>query len=215
MVPVAGATWLGCGIVEGGLARNPIEHFVAPTREGCQDWTVEWPKAVTDNATNIAVVMSTVDIGDHQLAGDKVWRAPGDPVYDAVLKQEMLAVVDSLSSRGAQVVWIAIPHIDVDIQKVPKPAVASPESNPARVDRFNQILREVAKERPQLRIVDLGRWIRSRPEGEFDQELRPDGLHFSLESTGVVAKWLGPAILRAARVDSAAGSGTSRVAKAP
>jgi hypothetical protein len=64
--------------------------------------------------------------------------------------------------------------------------------------RFNVLLREVQQERPQLRLVDLARWMKRWPDGQFDPTLRPDGVHFDEDaSANVIAPWLGPAILRA------------------
>lgn len=199
MVPVDGQTGLGCGIVRTGLTRNPFQHFVAPSRQDCGDWGIEWPKAIEANAPDVAVVMSTMDVADHKLPGDGVWRGPGDAVFDELLTQEMLAVVDLFSGRGVTVVWLTIPHIDADGATAPRPAKPSPESNPARVDRVNQLVRQIAIERPELRVVDLAGWMQGRPEGELDPALRPDGAHFTTDTSVVVAQWLGPAILRAVR----------------
>ena len=64
--------------------------------------------------------------------------------------------------------------------------------------RFNEILEEVVTKRPDVvRVVDLAGYLRSRPEGELDRTLRPDGVHFTKRtSLQVFTEWLGAELLR-------------------
>jgi peptidoglycan/LPS O-acetylase OafA/YrhL/lysophospholipase L1-like esterase len=197
---VGGSSGLGCGIGRAGLVRNPFDHRITPARLECQDWGVAWQQSLDAEAPDVAVVqVGAFDIADRRLPGDATFRAPGDPVYDEHLRAEMLAVVDFFAERGVHVVWLTAPAIDVDRAKVPAPPAPSPESDPARIARFNELLREAAAARPELAIVDLAGWLRRRPGGELDPALRPDGAHFTVQTAAEIAPWLGPAILRAAR----------------
>jgi hypothetical protein len=63
--------------------------------------------------------------------------------------------------------------------------------------RVNELIRQVQHERPDLRVIDLARWVSQRPGGELDAALRPDGVHFADDaSADIVAPWLARAILR-------------------
>jgi lysophospholipase L1-like esterase len=144
---------------------------------------------------DVAVVLvGTWDVTDHQLPGESQWRAPGDPQYDAWLKREMLAVVDELSARTPTVVWLTCPLIDFGLT----PNGISPRhamSDPARMVRFNELLREVAAERPALQVADLAGYLASTPGGELDRTMRPDGVHFTDAAAVQVAGWLAPQLI--------------------
>ena len=108
----------------------------------------------------------------------------------------MLEAVDVFVSRGITPVWLTSPYIEPS--KSTQPPNHDPSGHRARMTRFNEILREVQQERPQLRLVDLAGWMRRWPDGQFDPTLRPDGVHFDEDASAhLIAPWLGPAILRA------------------
>jgi hypothetical protein len=66
------------------------------------------------------------------------------------------------------------------------------------MDRLNEIIRRVADEHGSAVTVDLQGYLRDRPGGEMDDELRPDGVHFDLQSAyEVSADWMGEAVLDA------------------
>ena len=157
---------LGCAIARGGIiqylgntADNPFQR--------CHDWAVDWPRVVSNQGVNVAVIIDgPFDLTDRLLPGDTKTRAVGDPVYDAYVHSEMLTATDLFLSRGVQVVWVTTPRIssgaNLPFHKT------FPESNPARVARFNQIMAQVAAERPGVAVVDLRSWLRQRPNGELD-----------------------------------------------
>lgn len=187
-------TALGCGIMRGGRYRVP-GYPEGPQRDECNNWPTRWNAVLEARAADVAVVLVGVwDVTDHQLPGESQWRAPGDPAYDAWLKREMLAVVDELSQRSPTVVWLTCPLIDFGLT----PNGISPRyamSDPARMVRFNELLREVAAERPQLRVADLAGYLASTPGGELDRAMRPDGVHFTDDAAVQVASWLAPQLI--------------------
>ncbi len=187
-------TALGCGITRGGRYRVP-GYPEGPQREECNNWAQRWTKVLDDQPADVSVILvGTWDVTDHQLPGDTQWRAPGDPIYDAYLKRDMLAAVDELSAKSPIVVWLTCPLIDFGL-KENGISPHHPMSEPARMVRFNQLLGEVANERPNLRIVDLAGFLAQSPGGELDRTMRPDGVHFTDEAALQVANWLGPELL--------------------
>ena len=188
-------TRLGCGIGRGGRVRT-AQYGEGPTNPECDAWPTRWPAVLAKRPADVAVIMvGPWDITDRVIPNDDQWRAPGDPVYDQYLKGEMEAAVDLLSSRVGMVVWLTNPLLDFGRADNPPPATPYPVSDPARTHRYNEILHEVAAERPALHLVDLAAWMRTLPGGELDPNIRPDGVHFSKPGAVEVAGWLGPELL--------------------
>jgi len=91
------------------------------------------------------------------------------------------------------VVWLTAPYTYSD----------RPESEPARMDAFNDMVRELAAEKEGLVLVDLAGWLQSLPPGE-DARLRPDGVHFSADpptNLEVAERWLGEQIMTASTLE--------------
>ena len=188
-------TALGCGIGRGGRVRI-AQWSDGPTKPDCDNWEQRWGAALARSPADVALVLvSPWDVTDRQLPGDPTWRAPGDPVYDAFLKREMLAAVDFLGTRVKMVEWLTSPLIEFGRTDDPPPAEPYPVSDPARMHRFNEILANVASERPNMRLVDLAGYLRAQPDGELGAHLRPDGVHFTEAGATEVATWLGPELL--------------------
>ena len=100
--------------------------------------------------------------------------------------------------QGLVVVWLLSPQIDVGRNEEPPPENPYPESDDARMDRLNEIIQRVADERQGAVTVDLPGYLRDQDGGEMDDGLRPDGVHFTLDTAYQVSSdFLGPAIRRA------------------
>ena len=198
IVSVKGNVGLGCGIMRGGLVR--YEGKVLAARDGCGDWAQTWPAAIMATRPDVAVILAgPFDVADRLLPGTNQWRNPGDPTYDRDLRSEMLQAAQIFLSRHITTIWLTSPEFDnrVDLS----PGATAPESDPARTQTFNTIVRSVAAASPGLEIIDLARWVQRWPGGPFDPALRPDGVHFSTVSAADdVAPWLAPQILLAAGV---------------
>ncbi|HEY6318061.1 MAG TPA: acyltransferase family protein [Acidimicrobiia bacterium] len=197
-----GNRWLGCGIVQAGLVR--YEGVVSAANHSCGDRNADWGQ-VLDATRPAAVVLQfgPFDVADHLLPGDTTWRGPGDPTYDKVLLASMQSLADVSLDRGIPTIWLTSPAIDLSHTDVPA-GTPLPEANPARTQKLNDLLRTLARERPAVHLADLAAWVTRWPGGEFDANLRPDGVHFSWGSAYTVADWLGPAILRDAQSTSTA-----------
>ncbi len=190
---VGGAAWYGCGLVREGVARFNGEEF---DPAACGDLVTQWGTALDEARPQVAVVQTgPIEVDDHLLPGDSRWRAPGDPAFDRLLKARMLEAVDLFLDRGVVPVWLTSPRIDPS--RSTQPPNDDPAGDPARMRRFNEILAEVARERPELRVVDLAGWLRGWRGGELDPALRPDGVHFDEAAAAAdVAPWLSRQILR-------------------
>ncbi len=183
-----GETEMGCGIGRGGDRRQaPGGAIVGPVPPECNDWAVTWAEALTANRPNAVVVQTGPwDVIDRRLEGTSGWTHLGDPAYDEYLLGELLAATDLLSSQGAVVIWISPPPIGRGENDEDPVAAKGAEGEEARWVRLAELIDEVATQRPDsVEVVDLGAWIESTGE---DARLRPDGIHFSVETAYEVAE---------------------------
>jgi peptidoglycan/LPS O-acetylase OafA/YrhL len=194
---VVGRTPLGCSISRGGEVR--FQGGEGPTKAECDEWEQSWDAVLTATPADIAVIQDGPwEVADRQLPGDPVWRGLGDPVLDDYVRDELLAAIDLLQRHVKVVVWLTSPKIQTDRSFPNPPPTPWPENDPARMIRYNQIVHEVAAQRPIVRIVELGDHLAALPGGELDNGLRPDGLHFSNDTTKLIAPWIGEQVLAAA-----------------
>jgi hypothetical protein len=90
-------------------------------------------------------------------------------------------------------VWLTSPTFDVGRSDVNH--LELPESDPARVHRYNELVREVARQRPAVVVLDLGARVDAWSEAE-DVNRRVDGVHLTeAAALDLVEAWLGPALL--------------------
>jgi hypothetical protein len=63
------------------------------------------------------------------------------------------------------------------------------------MDRLNTIVAATVVRSARTDSVDIARYGRRRPGGEFDPAYRPDGVHLTPQSSLELARWLGPRLL--------------------
>jgi len=203
-VPVA-VTPLGCGIELRGERRG--RGGEGPISDKCFDALASWRSKIEASAGGgrVALIASGPwEVTDHRFPGD-TWRHLGDPVLDAAYLERFRSAVDELLAGGAErIVWLTTPPLD--------PARLRPElegdsqGDPARMERYNELVRQVAAEVPQVVVLDLASLVESWPE-DVDRDRRVDGIHFSPEAADeLVDTWLGPKLLEViAALDEPAG----------
>ena len=131
---------------------------------------------------------------DQQLASGGPFLTIGeDAALDDALRSALQERVDALLEHSGMVVLLASPDIDVGRVDGRSPNEAYPESDPARMERFREILAEVADRTDGVVVLDLAGWLAQRTD---ERTLRPDGVHFTPATTGTVAEWLAPQLLR-------------------
>lgn len=197
LATVADETVIGCSLGRGGSV--DATGTARPVLDGCDDWPRRWRARAEELDLDGALLqIGPWDVADRRLPGDDEWRHIGDPVYDAFLKSEMHEAVDALTSSGAVVLWLTSPRVEMERSVVPRPTRSFPASEPVRMERLNDLIREVAAERPdEVWVIDVAAHLRAGPGGELDPSIRPDGVHVSEEASGPLAQWLAPAILAA------------------
>lgn len=206
---VRGTAKLGCGLLAEGT--RILEGRELPVGDECTDWLGSWLAALDEHQPrstdgepdplDLAMIqLGAWEIVDHRIDGEVASVMDADRA--AVQHDLLRTAVDALHERARTVVLLAHPDVgEGRLLGVPA-GVEYAEYDPARAERWRQIVHAVAADRPDTVVVDLAAWIAARDD---DLELRPDGVHFSTESAREVADWLATELL--AHVDTAA-SGT-------
>ncbi|HEY8544769.1 MAG TPA: acyltransferase family protein [Acidimicrobiales bacterium] len=180
----------------------------------CAEWRENLLAAIERNRerygrVDYAVVQSGPwDVANRQIPsiGDE-WVHIGQPEYDAYLRSEMEDVVDLLAAEGITVVWLTAPVTDWTLLDPPLDE-RPPEFDPARMELYNDMIRELAEEREGVVVVDLAAYAASLPPDELER-IRPDGVHWSFEGAVQIAEdFLGPAVVAAADQEKPPGAPT-------
>jgi peptidoglycan/LPS O-acetylase OafA/YrhL len=201
LVLPGGSAGVGCGIGRGGMVRYAGDQ--GQLDDECEGWAGKLPSEVArarDRYGHIefAVVQTGPwDVADRRLDGEDQWRQIGDPVYDEYLRREFETANDILLREGLTVIWLTSPMIESGRDQNPRPERPYAESDPERMRRLNGLITQMAAGRPGVVVVDLAAFIDEQPRSE-DVRLRPDGVHFTEEtSTEVAAAWRGEQVLAA------------------
>ena len=187
---------VACTVSEAGLMKS-LDQLEEPM-DTCVRFRQDLPAALAQaDYDAIVVMMGHKDMSERQVAGR--WRHLGDPVFDEWLRPQVGQLADMLSAEGAPVLWMKVPELRIARQNDPTSRWDMYDDNdPARVERFNEILAEQVADKPLIHLVDLPAWLRTLPGGETDPEIRPDGVHFSRTGAGQLTNWLVPQVLEAA-----------------
>jgi hypothetical protein len=163
-VEVITKTVIGCGIARGGPIRTRDQPRNPPGR--CEDWPTRWRELVDSLDPDIvAIAVGRWETDDRYHAGR--WTHVGQPAFDRYLTAELEQAVDLLSFRGARVALFTAPYYG-GFERLD--GGRWPEDDPRRVDRFNQVLRAVARRHPGVvQVVDVGRAF--SPKGRYTRRI--------------------------------------------
>ena len=202
-VHIDNAGYLGCGIAIGSPRRFRGKDSDDPSF--CPDWPQRRAKEVAQDRPDVVAVL----VGEWELM-DRVWEGHwvhiGEPAYDAYLGRQLDLMINVASARGAKVALLTTPCS----APAESPSGALwPENDPARLARFNQLLREAAARYPsKATVVDLKAIV--CPGGKYVATLdgylirSSDGIHFPHDAIPPVAAKVLPA-LRSIAVTAKAG----------
>ncbi len=192
---VVDAAQFGCPIARNGFYRflGQIDQFLAKC-----DWATFFPQDLADNNPDVVVLTTGIwEVVDRILPGQTQWRHIGDPVVDHYFESELLSAIDTLAATGATVVLLTYPHLQAGANQG---YTNLPESDPARVDRLNALMRDAVSRRPGVaKLIDFQGWLASQPGGENDPAKRTDGIHFQDSYVETIGGWLGPQVVAIAR----------------
>lgn len=210
IVSERGWSTLGCALLTNVTRR--VQGALQGVPATCVGWLAGWTTAVAAHPVDMAVVqLGPFDVRDLQFTSGSPFRTIGkDNAVDDALVIALQRGVDALLRHSGMVVLLASPDIDVGRVDGRSPNQRFPESDPARMQRFRAILATVAHRTPRVVVLDLASWLAQRSD---ERTLRPDGVHFTPATTGTVAQWLVPQLLRLHRERS--GSSDTAINKSP
>ena len=183
-VDVVNEAVLGCGLLT-GRHRYFGREYDEPE---CGGWPDRWRAAVNRHRPDlVAVLVGRWEVMDRRVDGE--WRRLGDPAFDAYVTAELERAVDVVTAGGTRMAFLTAPYY----RRGERPDGGRyPEDDPARVDRFNALLRDVAARRG-VPVVELGAAL--APEGTFTRSIngvlvRYDGVHVSAAGARLLRPWL-------------------------
>lgn len=154
---------------------------------GC-DWTKRWTDAVRDFDPDVTFVLFSIwEISPRRVPGYAGWLHPGQAPLDAWQLSEYQAGADTLSARGAPVVWFTIPCE----QEPTAPGTPLWFVN-------HHTIRRLGATRSAVHVVDLDHAICAHgPMHSFGgvAQPRPDGAHYSQAGALAVSNWVMPIVL--------------------
>jgi peptidoglycan/LPS O-acetylase OafA/YrhL len=183
----------GCGFVRGGEVM--VEEWRSVPRR-CDDWlTATLPGAVGELQPDVVMLMTTSwDVLDHRWQTDEV-LTPSDPEFRGRIETDVASITTRLLDAGAgSVAWVLEP-----VPNVFWWSSGQSQEDPERHGVLHDAMRRVAAGDPaRVAVVDLVGWLVGRGL-HTDREVRPDGVHWSVEgSTLIAADFLGEALVSVA-----------------
>ena len=185
---------LGCGLAQGEpvQAAGITYPAVAPPcngQPGTAQWPTLWASYISQLKPSVAIVLAGFwEVTNRMFNGQ--WSNITQPGYQAYIKGQIQEAVSVLAKGGTRVVLLTSPYFDTGNY---------PEDDPARVDIYNSLLKEVAAENPSsVTLIDLNRFV--DPGGIYTSKIgtttvrQADGEHFSTAGSELVGKWLLPQI---------------------
>ena len=178
----------GCGV--GGPTIVKYLNQAAAVSETCLQWFDDLPTVLANFAPDVVLVTGGLaDLSDRQLP-DGAWGHIGEPAYDEWLSERIDVLAEQLLATGTTLAWATHPHVAVEANPVftgPPPFL---ENEPARADRYNELLYAAAERNPAIHLIDLAGYLQQRPAGEFAPGLREDGIHLDTRDAPDVAEFL-------------------------
>ncbi len=185
-IDLGGRSHTGCGVA---IALPLSDHGVVGDPFGnCPTWPTWWADDVRQlHPQVVGLVTGFWEVVDRRLQGR--WQHLGDPAFDAYETAQLEHAVTILSAGGAKVALFTSPYFDTGEQPDGNPW---PQDDPARVDRFNQLIAQVATRHPGVAsVVPLNRFL--DPAGHFTWTLdgqvvrQGDGVHTNLAGGAFLA----------------------------
>ncbi|MCH7811855.1 MAG: acyltransferase family protein, partial [Chloroflexi bacterium] len=174
------ATIVGCGIIHGDLRiGKDLVRPIAECRDRNQRWQVEIAAFDPDV---VLVVASAWDGNDREVEG--FTYEFGAPEGIEFWLRELQDSVDLFSARGASIMMLTTPYVN------------ETWLTDETITRLNLLFEQAAmRNHTRSTIIDLNGFVAATEPGwdqDGDDEMRPDGAHFSSISSELIAEWLAP-----------------------
>lgn len=186
-VDVMNQALLGCDLTRNSFQLSGVTWGVTPPSLNCGSWQKTFKKDLkVFHPQVVGLLIGRFELTD-ALEGGK-WVHVGEPKWDSVLLSQLKSAVRLLGSTGAKVVLYTFPYVDPPQEQAN--GSLFPENAPARVDSWNDLVRQAARDNPGTSISNLNQVL--DPAGHYTSNIDgynvrwPDGVHVS----GTGGEWL-------------------------
>jgi len=211
----------GCGLLtyttsfHGTLVDGNVGQRGGHTLVPCDTQLVRWKADVEAFHPDVVLLAD----GEYEVRDQRIgstWHHIGTPAVDTRERRALTAATGVLGSTGATVVLLTAPYYRQPEQADGQPW---PEDDPARVDRYNALLRQTAAaSHGRVVVADLG--ARLDPQGRYTRTIDgvvvrfADGIHVTPAGAARVAPWLLDLSVRLGTADRAAAATATTTATA-
>jgi peptidoglycan/LPS O-acetylase OafA/YrhL len=197
---------LGCGVTQG--TEYELQGVDAPMESACsgstgtEQWPQIWQGDVASFRPNVVMILAgRWEVSNRTYKGH--WTNILHPTYAAYVKSQVRRAVHVAGSKGAHVVLLTAPCYDTGEQPNGQPW---PEDSPARLARYNAIVRQVAATTPNTSLINFDEM--ACPGGRYESHIdgvdaRYDGVHFTLGGGVVFESRLFPTVVKLGRTRTA------------
>lgn len=218
--PVAGFSATNFGLVgcpvaeETGQFRTELDGPNLDDPEECTDNVPGWTEDLRSQPFNVALLVVGNATDGYRVLEDGSLQGACEPGYQEWWRTGVRYGLTQLVAVGIPVGVTTIPYYS---------GFGAPESSITKADCRNKVLREVVAEFPQVKLIDLAKWVCPTTQCRLEMDgknLRPDGLHFAPDTAPLVAGWVleqmvGPWRVAAGVSSASAAVTTSTLATSP
>jgi peptidoglycan/LPS O-acetylase OafA/YrhL len=193
---------LGCGFLPVDKAIDNEWKLSKKWADKCKEWHKTWRLDVDAFQPDVVVMLfGGADSRDYFVNGRTL--EIGTPEWDAYVLAGLQQQLDVLTSQGAKLALLTFPYSRLVPWALLPDAAEREQDDFRRITELNKVYRQFAERHPdKVTLVNLNGF--ACPEGRFTDlvingvKMREDGLHFTPNSSYVVARWLAPQIAAAA-----------------
>lgn len=174
-----GGGWAGLGCTPIAPATFISDGAEVESNEICGEWRDQWTTAADEGEFDLSFVQfGPWEVKEVRPDGSEAFSTISeDPAHDALVEQRIAEGLDILTARSPLVVVATSPYVEPGRVNGNSPSDPQPDADPARMDRLNEIIVDVASRYPNVAVLDLAGWVEA--QGDDDARLRPDGVHFT------------------------------------
>ncbi len=218
---VAGSARLGCGLLTEGSRVHGIDTLsgqvmVDPPDDYCLDWAQSWASTVEAEGAQVALMVGGVwDTTDWQLPDQDGWLSIRDEPVAHVVRERLELAADLLAERGAFVALATTPLVGEGSSGDMRQRRGLGEDHAERVRIYNELVAEVAGERPYVSVVDYGSFI-DQLDPTISRNWLPDGIHPTPQAAlEIWSTFLGPQLEALTSILASAGDANAPEALGP
>ncbi|HUY86348.1 MAG TPA: YCF48-related protein, partial [Acidimicrobiales bacterium] len=190
---------LGCGVTEGspvtldGNSTQVAGECSGQLSLGNPQLEQKWETDIqTFDPQTVLLVAGRWEVVDRQFNGTmmNITQVP----YQGYVLSQLRKAVEILTSRGAHLLLATSPYFN---EPGPPGGGIYDQDQPARVDEYNALVRQIAAQFPgRVSVADLNAEV--DPSGQFATSIdgvevrSPDGVHFSIPGGEWLASWILP-----------------------